>query len=244
MIVEVCANSFESALNAEAAGADRLELCTELAVGGMTPSHGLLQKVIDELSIPVNVLIRPRGGDFTYTDAEFDVMKRDIQFCKDIGCNGIVAGILSRNIGKDHTIDIERTKVLVELAKPLSFTFHRAFDWVANPQKALEQLATIGVDSILTSGQESTAEKGIELLTALKGSAADSILIMPGGGIHKKNILQFKSADFKAIHFSATNLHKTMTEPKVSMYSHRFFKETQLAVSNIEKISDLIALVK
>ncbi len=244
MIVEVCANSFESALNAEKAGADRIELCAELAVGGITPSHGLLQKVIDELSIPVNVLIRPRGGDFTYTDVEFDIMKRDIAFCKDTGCNGIVAGILSRNFGNDHTIDIERTKALVEIAKPLSFTFHRAFDWVANPKKAIEQLATIGVETILTSGQESTAEKGIELLTALKGSGADNIVIMPGGGIHKKNILQFKNADFKAIHFSATTLHKTIERPKVSMNSLRFFDETQLAISDIEKITDLIALVK
>ena len=160
MIIEVCANSFESALNAQKAGADRIELCVELAVGGLTPSHGLLQKVIEELSIDVNVLIRPRSGDFTFTDAEFDVMKRDILFCKEMGCSGIVSGVLT----KDNSIDIERTAALVALAKPLSFTFHRAFDWVVHPKKAIEELVQIGVHRLLTSGQESSAINGIQLL--------------------------------------------------------------------------------
>lgn len=240
MLVEVCANSFESALNAEKAGADRIELCSELAVGGITPSHGLLQKTTEELSIAINVLIRPRGGDFNYSDAEFDIMKRDIVFCKEIGCKGIVSGVLD----KDQTIDLERTRQLVEIAKPLSFTFHRAFDWVKDPIEAISQLSAIGVTTILTSGQESSAEIGFPLLTILKDLEIDNLTIMPGGGIHQKNILNFKNAGFKAIHFSATTLHNTIDRPKVAMHSHRFFDETQVAVADIEKISDLIALVK
>lgn len=239
MLVEVCTNSFESAFNAENAGADRIELCTELAVGGITPSHGLIQKSSEELSIAINVLIRPRGGDFSYSQSEFDIMKRDIRFCKDLGCNGVVSGVLN----KDHTVDIERTKQLVELAKPLSFTFHRAFDWVKDPHEAVEQLSAIGVNTLLTSGQEPTAEKGLELLKALH-NVSDSLVIMPGGGINQNNILHFKKAGFYAIHFSATSLHKTLENPKVSMNSQRLFDETQIAISDQNKIRALVTLVK
>ena len=240
MIVEVCANSYESALNAEKAGANRIELCTELAVGGLTPSHGLLQKVTEDIAIKVHVLIRPRSGDFTYSDSEFEVIKRDILFCKEIGCNGIVSGVLN----KDNTIDVERTKALVELAKPLYFTFHRAFDWVENSQKAIEELIAIGVDCVLTSGQESAAENGIELLKNLKDLVDNRITIMPGGGINKSNILQFKNAGFNELHFSATSLHKSIEIPKVSMNSTRFFDETQIAISDVDKIKELMTLVK
>ena len=132
MIIEVCTNSYESALNAQKAGADRIELCSELAVGGITPSHGLIQKVIEDLSININVLIRPRSGDFTFSTTEFEVIKKDIQWCKELGCNGIVSGVLNA----DNTVDIKRTKELVDLAKPLSFSFHRAFDWVKDPLTA------------------------------------------------------------------------------------------------------------
>jgi len=240
MIVEVCANSYESALNAEKAGADRIELCSELAVGGITPSHGLLQKATKELSIPIHVLIRPRAGDFTFSEAEFDIMKRDIEYCKELGCNGIVSGVLYDN----NTIDIERTRELVELTKPLSFTFHRAFDWVGNPLQAITQLTAIDVHRILTSGQESSAEKGLETLKKMKAIAGEKMIILPGGGINLTNILQFKNAEFKEIHFSATKLVKTIDMPKVPMNSHRFFDETQLVISDVSKIEQLIALVK
>ena len=160
MIVEICANSYDSAYNAEKAGAHRIELCSELAVGGITPSYGLLKEVIENLNISVFVLIRPRGGNFVYSDTEFEIMKRDIKLCKDIGCQGIVSGVLNA----DKTIDINRTEELVELSKPLQFTFHRAFDKVANAKEALEQLIDLGVERVLTSGQETSAEKGLELL--------------------------------------------------------------------------------
>jgi len=240
MKIEICANSYASAMNAEKAGADCIELCVELAVGGITPSYGLLKKVMEDSNILVNVLIRPRSGDFTYSDAEFEAMKLDIETCKELGCNGVVSGVLH----KDFTIDLERTKVLVELSKPLSFTFHRAFDWTVNPFEALEQLMDLGVDRILSSGQEISAAKGLFLLEQLQQQAGDRLVILPGGGVTKESILEFKNADFKAVHFSATVLHTTINTPKTAMNSTRFFEETQVAISNLTKIEDMIGLVK
>lgn len=240
MIVEVCANSYVSALNAKKAGADRIELCTELAVGGITPSYGLIKKVREEIAIPVHVLIRPRSGDFTYSDVDFDIMKSDIELCKKLGSNGIVSGILN----SDFTIDLKRTKELVDLAKPLSFTFHRAFDWVTNPFKALAQLIDLGVHRILSSGQETNAAKGIFLLKELQKQAGNRLTILPGGGINKNTILKLKDANFKEVHFSATALHQTIKKPRISMNSTRFFNETQVALSNTDTIKEMINLVK
>jgi copper homeostasis protein len=123
MILEICANSYQSAVNANIAGAHRIELCSEISVGGTTPSYGLLKKVMADIDIPVHVLIRPRSGNFTYSDIEFDIMKENIRICKDLGCAGIVSGVLH----EDNSIDIKRTSELIELSKPMSFTFHRAF---------------------------------------------------------------------------------------------------------------------
>jgi copper homeostasis protein len=131
MKLEICANSYQSALNAEKAGADRIELCSELSVGGITPSYGLLKVVSENITIPVFVLIRPRSGNFNYSDAEFDIIKNNIKLCKKLGLKGIVSGVLN----DDNTIDIKRTQELIELSSPLSFTFHRAFDCVPNAKK-------------------------------------------------------------------------------------------------------------
>lgn len=240
MKVEICANSYESAINAEKAGADRMELCTELAVGGITPSYGLIKKVIEDISIPVNVLIRPRSGDFSYSDAEFDIMKRDILFCKEHGCNGIVSGVMKI----DNTIDLLRTKELIKFCKPLSFTFHRAFDWVENPQKAIEKLVDLGVQRVLTSGQEISAVSGLKLLKMLHQQCGDRLIILPGGGINEENIVQFKNAGFKEIHFSATKLRRTLNTVKNSMHSDHFFDEKQIAISDFDQIKKMINLVK
>jgi len=240
MKIEICTNSHVSAMNAEKAGADRIELCVELAVGGITPSYGLLKKVMNDSTILVNVLIRPRSGNFTYSDAEFEAMKLDIEICKELGCNGIVSGVLH----KDFTIDLERTKALVELSKPLSFTFHRAFDWTIDPFEALEQLIDLGVDRILSSGQETSATKGLSLLEQLQQQAGDRLVILPGGGINIETITQFKKANLKEVHFSATVLHQTIKIPRVTMNSTRFFDETKVAISDEEKIKLMINLVK
>ncbi|WP_027392650.1 copper homeostasis protein CutC [Aquimarina latercula] len=232
MKIEVCANSYQSAINAERAGADRIELCVELAVGGITPSHGLIEKVVQELTIPVFVLIRPRSGNFTYTSDEFDVMKKDIDFCKSIGCQGIVSGILK----DDNTIDIIRTKELITFSKPMSFTFHRAFDWVPEALESLKQLITIGVDRVLSSGQEITAIEGINLLKNALHISKLNLIIMPGGGINAENALKFKEAGFKEIHFSATSLQQIVQNQNIPMNNIHFFNDKIIAVSDYNKI--------
>tara|TARA_B100000787_G_scaffold167146_1_gene153416 strand:- start:3580 stop:4284 length:705 start_codon:yes stop_codon:yes gene_type:complete len=232
MKLEICTNSYQSALNAQKSGAQRIELCSELAIGGITPSFGLLKRVSEEISIPVNVLIRPRSGNFTYSEEEFLLMKENIKLCKELGFNGIVSGIL--NI--DNSIDIVRTKELIELSKPLSFTFHRAFDCISNPKKSLETLIELEVDSILTSGSQEKAEQGIELLKELNQLANGKITILPGSGINSKNAKLFKEAGFKEIHSSASKIiHKE---------NSIFFGNMPQTESDITAIKEILKVIK
>jgi copper homeostasis protein len=240
MIVEICANSFESAFNAQQAGAHRIELCSELAVGGITPSYGLIEQVMTSLMIPVFVLVRPRSGDFNYSDAEFKIIKKDIELCKKLGCSGIVSGVLNR----DNSIDILRTQELVELAKPLPFVFHRAFDLVPDPISALNELMEIGVQRVLTSGQESTALRGLELIQKLKSQAKNRITILPGGGINLENAIQFKEAGFNEIHCSLSTFHQHVIQPKISMKSPVHFNEFGQSVSDYSMIVAIIKLLQ
>ena len=235
MKTEICATSVQSALNAQRAGAQRIELCTELAVGGITPSYGLIKQVRNEISIPVFVLIRPRSGDFVYSDEEFEIIKKDIQLCKDSGCAGIVSGVLK----EDNSIDLIRTKELIKLSKPMTFTFHRGFDLTPNPIESFEELIEIGVNRILTSGQENSAEKGIDLLVKLKDLAQNRLTILPGGGINSDNVHLFKEKGFKEIHASASSIWKESPKPKISMNSEKFWDETKLFVSEEEIIKKL-----
>ncbi|WP_282133928.1 copper homeostasis protein CutC [Seonamhaeicola maritimus] len=228
MILEVCANSYQSAINATEAGAHRIELCSELSVGGITPSFGLLKQVIQAVSIPVFVLIRPRSGDFVFSKDEFDIMRQDIQVCKQLGCDGIVSGVLCY----DNTIDIERTKELVELSKPLSFTFHRAFDLVKSPTKSLEDLIEMGVNRVLSSGQELTAEKGIHLLKQLKEMSKGNITILPGCGISTNNAKLFKDFGFDEIHASASK--KVFKNESIKGYGDSL--QTESAIKIIKSI--------
>jgi len=191
MIIEVCAESYEYAIKAEKAGADRIELCRDLHLDGLTPDYLSAKKTVNKLNIPVYILIRPREGDFIYSDDEFELMKSDIVKFKEMGCKGIVSGILN----DDNSIDMKRTKQLVELSRPLEFTFHRAFDVVTDPPKELEKLIELGVDRVLTSGQKDKAIKGLELLEELKNISKNRIKIMPGSGINKSNIVNFGSFD-------------------------------------------------
>ena len=188
MIIEVCAESYEYAVKAEKAGANRIELCKDLHLDGLTPDYESAKKTIDALNIPVFVLIRPRKGDFIYSDEEFELMKQDILKFKEMGCKGIVSGVLN----SDDSIDLKRTKELVQLSKPLDFTFHRAFDIVKNPLHEIENLIEIGVDRVLTSGKKEKAIEGLELLKELKNIYQNRIIIMPGSGINKSNIVNFK----------------------------------------------------
>ncbi|PIF00873.1 MAG: copper homeostasis protein CutC [Maribacter sp.] len=240
MLVEVCANSLESAVNAEKAGADRIELCSELAVGGITPSYGLLKSVKENIGIPVHVLIRPRSGDFSYTDGEFDIMKRNIALCVEMGFDGIVSGVLHT----DLTLDVGRTKLLVELSKNLKFTFHRAFDWVLDPLHTMRQLEGLGVDYILSSGQEKSALEGIGLLSGLQDEAM-LCTMMPGSGINAGNAHRFKESGFKAVHLSGTSFEPRLkVTPKVPMNTASFLKDQGVFVSNVAAIQKVLKEVK
>lgn len=240
MLVEVCANSLESAINAEKAGADRIELCSELGVGGITPSYGLLKSVKEKILIPAHVLIRPRSGDFTYSDLEFDIMKRDIAMCVDLGFEGIVSGVLH----KDYTLDVERTHELIELSNGLNFTFHRAFDWVNDPMGVLAQLEILGVDYILSSGQRKLSLEGIELLSELHEKAT-KCSIMPGGSVCVNNVHRFKERGFTAIHLSGSKFIRTLdVAPRVSMNSPSFIKDDEISITDAELIKKIVNEVK
>lgn len=228
MILEICANSYQSAVNAEIAGAHRIELCAEISVGGTTPSYGLLKKVMADIDIPVHVLIRPRSGNFHYSDEEFDIMKENIRLCKNLGCAGIVSGVLH----KDNTINLKRTSELIELSKPMSFTFHRAFDEVIHPREALLKLLNLGVHRLLTSGQEEKAEDGIDLLSELQKMAQNKLIIMPGSGINPINSIIFKNTGFTEIHSSASKI--------ISKDTHSYFGETPQTVSDIDTIKNIL----
>jgi len=240
MIVEVCANSLESALNAEKAGADRIELCSELAVGGITPSYGLLKAVSEKISIPVRVLIRPRSGDFTYSDDEFEIMKKDIELCNEMGFDGIVIGMLHSNF----IFDENRHHEIGMLGSNLQTTFHRAFDWVADPFWALNWLDAFGVDTILSSGQQKTALEGIDLLSQLNEKSVSTV-IMPGSGINLENAHIFKERGFKAIHLSAVKMNQKLYEdPKVGMNSPHMLSDDSIPISHFETIEEIVKAVK
>ena len=183
-MLEIAVFNIQSALLAAAAGAHRLELCENPYDGGTTPSYGTLKTVREKISIPVFPIIRPRGGDFLYSDAEYEVICKDVQLCKELGFDGVVIGLLHA----DGSIDKERTKKLVDLAYPLEVTFHRAFDRAAHPLQALEDIIACGCNRILTSGQVPNAWDGRELIKQLVEKADDRIIIMPGSGVRSSNI--------------------------------------------------------
>jgi copper homeostasis protein len=184
ILIEICTYSLEYAIAAQAGGADRVEFCAGPAEGGTTPSAGSIELARRHLQIGLNVLIRPRGGDSLYTAQEFAAMKRDILLCGQIGVDGVVLGVLLSN---GH-VDRERTHELVELARPMTVTFHRAFDMAADPLIALEDVIAIGCDRILTSGQAPSAMGGADLIAELVQRAGDRVIIMPGGGVRDTNL--------------------------------------------------------
>lgn len=188
-LLEIAVFSVEAALIADKAGADRLELCSGYAEGGITPSYGAIQLVKQQVKCPVFVMIRPRAGSFHYTAMEIETMKQDIVQCKSLGADGIVLGTLDAN----GQLNKEEIKSLVALASPLPVTFHRAFDLCHDPFEALELLIDCGVKRILTSGQKSSAMEGAEFIAALNQKANGRIIILPGAGINPGNIAAIKA---------------------------------------------------
>lgn len=182
--VEIIAFNIESCTIIEQSGAQRIELCDNPSEGGTTPSYGMIKKARESVSISLFPIIRPRGGDFLYSGDEYDIMKTDVQLCKQLGCDGVVIGFLQ----KDGRIDVERTAQVVELAYPMEVTFHRAFDHCYDPFEALEHIIQTGCRRILTSGQKPLATEGAERIAALVKAADDRIIIMPGSGVRQANI--------------------------------------------------------
>jgi copper homeostasis protein len=189
-LLEISVESIDAAAGAERGGADRIELCAELSVGGLTPDAELIRQVRQQIKIPIFVMIRPRGGDFIYSSTEFAQMKKSVAVAKDSGAHGFVFGILKPN----RTVDIDRTRELVELAQPLPVTFHRAFDACPDLSQALEDVVHSGASRILTSGGAASASEGAANLATLVPAAGKRITIVPGAGINAGNILQLATA--------------------------------------------------
>lgn len=235
MILEICTPNFESAVTAQKAGAHRIELCTELRVGGLTPSYGLLKEVIQHINLPVHVLIRPRSGNFTYSKAEWNAMLRDIDYCLELDVAGIVCGVLTDGF----EVDISRTQELVTRCGAKKFTFHRAFDWVVKPMEACKQLQEIGVDRILSSGQQATALEGMDLLQKLMEQSKGVLEIMPGGGIDAASAPLFQQAGFSSIHASATQKTQSLSSPpKVPMEAQ--WEEGTITYASESQIRDIL----
>ncbi len=233
--LEICVFSPESCLNAQQAGAQRVELCAGPHEGGTTPSYGLIQWAREHLSIELYVMIRPRGGDFCYDAFEFDTMKRDVLMAKQLKADGVVLGVLL----PDGNIDIERSKTLIELAKPLKVTFHRAFDRTPNPQKALEDVIQAGAVRILTSGQKPAAIEGKDLLKELVVQASGRIEIMAGAGVNAQNAAELIGTGVDALHLTAKSArtgamqHQNAT---LSMGAVLTLNENEIMFSDVAKI--------
>ena len=206
MKIEICVDSVEGAIAAEQGSADRVELCANLIEGGTTPSAGCIQVTRAQIKIGLHVIIRPRGQDFLYSDLELAVMREDILTAKRLGADGVVVGCLSA----EGDIDLGRTQELIGLARPMRVTFHRAFDMCRDPQMALEQLITLGVERVLTSGQEATVVEGLDLIAALNRQAGERIIVMPGGGITLRNVGKIVAATgVREVHLSARSTIKS-----------------------------------
>lgn len=184
MLKEKCIGSYKEALAAQQSGADRVELCDNLAEGGTTPSYGTIKMVAEKLAIPAFVIIRPRGGDFFYSQDELDIMKEDIQVCKNLGIKGVVLGVLN----KDKTINYDALEKLIACAKPMSITFHKAIDELENSVAEVNKLAKMGVNRILTSGTKETALEGQEILRAMVLEAGENIIITVAGSVTTENL--------------------------------------------------------
>ena len=231
--LEICVESLLSAQNAALGGATRIELCQHLEVGGLTPSNGLLYEVSRRLSIPVHALIRPRAGNFVYTDKELTVMEQDLAFCKKLGINGVVLGFLT----DERRIDQVLLKEMVQLSLPMEVTFHRAFDLTLDPFESFEVLKTCGVVRLLTSGQANRAIDGKELIKELVVRSEGKIEVMPGAGVHlneAKTLLQYTGA--KAIHSSAR-----WSEAETEALPYGFGQNPkETSIKNVRTLADIL----
>lgn len=240
MLIEACVDSVESAVAAEKGGAGRVELCQALLEGGLTPSPGAVRLARERLRIGLHVIVRPRGGDFLYSETEHRVMLDDIDSLKANGVDGVVIGALT----PDAEVDVERTRAMIARARPMSVTFHRAFDMARDPFEALETLVELGVDRILTSGQEESAMAGLDLLAELVDRADRRVGILPGGNIHAHNVAKIvKATRARELHVTGfTEVESAMRHRNPRVYMGGLLRPPEYArsVTDPERIRELV----
>ena len=236
MKLEIIGFNIESCIAAQEAGASRIELCDNPTEGGTTPSYGFIKAAREKLSIDLYVMIRPRGGDFLYSDAEFEIMMQDIGMCKNLGCDGVVLGILTPG----GNVDKKRCRQLIEYAYPLGVTFHRAFDRAKDPLQSMEDVIEIGCERILTSGLRLKAIDGIALLKKLIQQADDRIIIMPGSGVNADNIMQMaESTGAVEFHSSAS----IFLNSEMKYVNELMDEKMQHIVVNKEEVRKMVGLL-
>ena len=242
--IEICVEGVDGLVAAQEVGADRVELCASLLEGGITPSLGVVKAALRVATIPFHVIVRPRGGDFLYSELEFEAMLEDVKALRDLRVAGVVIGCLTA----DGRIDETRTKVLVEAARPLKVTCHRAFDMTADYREAIEALVRCGVDRVLTSGQRDTAEEGVDILKATAEAAAGRIVVMACGGLDEDNIARLRrESGCDEMHFAAlTTVGSGMTyrNPNVGMGGTAIEREYEVTLTDREAVRRTIAAAR
>ena len=240
--IEICLDSVESVIIAERAGADRVELCSDLFEGGLTPTVGTFLLAKEKTDIPVNVMIRPRGGDFCYSDLEFEVMMREARFFKEHGADALVFGVLT----PDGEIDEERTKRLIDIARPLPVTFHRAFDMTRDAFRSLDKLISLGVDRVLTSGLEPTVLEGADTLRALVERAGERMVVMPGSGLNERNFNKIKNLiGAKEYHMGlSSSIPSKMAFHPGHVYMGGLLRQNEFSISRVgeERIRSVVSM--
>ncbi len=245
MLLEICCGSIDDAIQAERGGADRIELCSALFLGGLTPSLGTVQETKARVKIPVIVMVRPRGGGFCYTDAEFATMERDARLAIEHGADGVVFGILRR----DGTIDLERTRRISQIiGHDRQSVFHRAFDVTPDPLAAVDQLVDLGITRILTSGQQNTVGEGVETIRRVIEHARGRIEVMPGGGILPYQLESIiERTGCKQIHLTAFRSERdpsTESRPQVTFGGALYPPENLFQMTDSTQVARLATLVK
>lgn len=241
--IEVCVEGPDAAMAAARGGADRVELCAGLLEGGLTPSPGVVRAVVAELSIPVMAMVRPRGGDFLYTDREYAAMRDDVVAMREAGAAGVVFGCLT----PDGDIDAARTAALVALVRPLGVTVHRAFDMTRDPAAALEALIACGVDRVLTSGQRPTAIAGLPMLRRLVAQAAGRIGVMACGDLGPDTVAQVRDAGLTELHFAAPREIPSgmrWRNPEIGMGGTALDREYSITITDWQRVRAVVAAVR